>query len=159
MADHLETQWAFLPALHVEAVLSPLRASCDATIDEGGKVKQLLGLLWLTIGIASAQTPHSETLSWAWSQGSGAPATGFNVYRSVTPGGLQVKLTSLNGAGTLGYVDLSGTGNILAEGTNYCYTVTAVGTGGESVPSNQACASIPFSVPPSGPTNLTVVAH
>ena len=125
-------------------------------------MKQLLliiCLLFIASSLVSAQVVHSESLSWAWSQGTGTPATGYNVYRAVTPTGLPVLLTTINGAGTLSYVDLTGTGNILTEGTNYCYTVTAVGQGGESATSNQACASIPFSVPPNRPTNLSVTPH
>jgi uncharacterized protein (TIGR03437 family) len=94
-----------------------------------------------------AQTPHTATLTWTWSQGDGPFATGFNVKRGTTTGGPYAIIASLTGATIRTYTDASGTGNILTPGTTYYYVVTAVAGTAESVPSNEAQAFIPTSVP------------
>ena len=94
-----------------------------------------------------AQTPHTATLTWTWSQGDGAVATGFNVKRGTTTGGPYSIIASLTGTDIRTYTDASGTGNILTPGMTYYYIVTAVAGTAESVPSPEAQAFIPTSVP------------
>jgi uncharacterized protein (TIGR03437 family) len=95
----------------------------------------------------SAQAPHTVTLTWTWSQDDGAIATGFNVKRGATPGGPYLIVASLTGTTIRTYTDASGMGNILRPGTTYYYVVTAVSGAAESLPSPEAPALIPDSVP------------
>src|SRR6266853_2171617 len=94
-----------------------------------------------------AQTPHTVTLTWTWSRGDGPVATGFNVKRGTTTGGPYAIVASLTGTTIRTYTDASGKGNILTPGTTYYYVVTAVSEAAESLPSAEAQASIPTSVP------------
>jgi uncharacterized protein (TIGR03437 family) len=93
-----------------------------------------------------AQTPHTVTLNWTWSQGDGPVASGFNVKRGTTTGGPYAIIASLN-ATIRTYTDGGGTGNILTPGTTYYYVVTAVSGAAESLPSPEAQAFIPTSAP------------
>ncbi len=95
----------------------------------------------------TAQTPHSVTLTWAWSQGDGPIATGFNVKRGITTGGPYATVASLTGTAIRTYTDASGTGNILTPGTTYYYVVTTLSGAAESLPSPEAQALIPTSTP------------
>jgi uncharacterized protein (TIGR03437 family) len=94
-----------------------------------------------------AQTPHTATLTWTWSQGDGPVASGFNVKRGTTTGGPYAIIASLTGTTIRTYTDAGGTGNILTPGTTYYYVVTAVSGTAESLPSPEAQAFIPTSVP------------
>jgi uncharacterized protein (TIGR03437 family) len=94
-----------------------------------------------------AETPHTVTLTWEWSQGNGPIATGFNVKRGTTTGGPYATVASLTGTTIRSYTDASGTGNVLTPGTTYYYVVTAVAGAAESLPSSEAQALIPTSVP------------
>ena len=102
-----------------------------------------------------AQTPHTVTLTWAWSQGDGSAATGFNVKRGATTGGPYAIIANLTGATIRTYTDASGTGNILTPGTTYYYVVTAMSGAAESLPSPEVQASIPTSVP-SAPDSIFI---
>ena len=118
-------------------------------------MKQIFGLLWLTAIVAACQGVHpSVTLSWTWTQGAGAPATSFNVKRGTQPGGPYGVVISVTPTATT-YLDQGSVTNPLPDGQQFCYIVTAVGTGGESGPSPETCNRIPFSTPPSAPTNLS----
>jgi uncharacterized protein (TIGR03437 family) len=86
-------------------------------------------------------------LTWTWSQGDGAVATGFNVKRGTTSGGPYATVASLTGTTIRTYTDASGTGNILTPGTTYYYVVTALAGAAESSPSPEAQAFIPASAP------------
>jgi uncharacterized protein (TIGR03437 family) len=94
-----------------------------------------------------AQTPHTVTLTWAWNQGDGPVATGFNVKRGTASGGPYATVASLTGTTIRTYTDASGTGNLLTPGTTYYYVVTAVSGSVESSPSPEAQALIPASAP------------
>jgi uncharacterized protein (TIGR03437 family) len=94
-----------------------------------------------------AQTQHTVTLTWAWSQGDGPAATGFNVKRGATTGGPYAIVASLTGTTIRTYTDASGSGNILTPGMTYYYVVTAVSGAAESLPSPEAQALIPTSAP------------
>lgn len=91
--------------------------------------------------------PHTATLTWTWSQGDGPAATGFNVKRGTTTGGPYAIVANLTGTTIRTYTDANGPSNILTPGTTYYYVVTAVSGAAESLPSPEAQASIPTSVP------------
>jgi hypothetical protein len=74
----------------------------------------------------TAQTPHTATLTWTWSQGDGPAATGFNVKRGTTTGGPYAVVANLTGTTIWTYTewtytDASGPSNILSPGTTYYY--------------------------------------
>jgi len=102
-------------------------------------------------------TTHRACISWTWSQGSGNPATQFNVMRSTVSGGPYTQVGNVP-VGTLTFTDqANGTTNILTEGTTYCWVVTAQGPTGLSANSPEKCAAIPLSAPPApGGTSLQV---
>ncbi len=114
-------------------------------------MKQLLLLIAFT-GVLFGQS-HSNTLTWAWSQGTGDAATGFHVQKSQTSGGPYTVVATISSPTILTYVDTA----VVAGQTNY-YVVTAFNAGGESVPSNQATCTTPFS-PPAPPTGLSAVVR
>ncbi len=117
---------------------------------------RLICILLFAAIAASAQPPHSVTLNWAWSAGTGGTASGFNIKRATISGGPYVLIGTVATTATTTYVDTSATGNLLAEGSKYFYIVTATGPGGESAPSSEANALIPFSAPAS-PTAVTAI--
>lgn len=90
---------------------------------------------------------HSVTLTWV------APATGtvtsYNVKRASAAAG---PFTAVGTATSPTFVDTAN----LTEGQTYFYEVTAVNSAGESAPSGEVTAIIPFSVP-SAPTGLVAV--
>jgi hypothetical protein len=99
----------------------------------------LLGLIVAVVfAIASRPAHHSVTLNWH----SPVPVkdlgiAGYNVYRSVTPGGPYVRIAS--GVTGLTYHD-----SIVNNGTIYYYVVTSVDAAGhESTYSTEARARIP----------------
>ncbi len=100
--------------------------------------------------------PHCAVLSWTPGTG-GSLATGFNVKRATVTGGPYTQVGSVT-APTVTFTDLSGTGNVLVEGTKYFWVVTATGLGGESVPSPEVSGTVPFS-PPQAPTGPTVTVR
>ena len=104
----------------------------------------------LFVSGAAAQSTHSATLNWTLSTDSGST---YNAYRisgacpSSATTGQGTKLTSTPlASGTTTFTDAG-----LAVGS-YCYYVTAVLNGAESVPSNLA----PAVVLPQAPSALTV---
>jgi hypothetical protein len=116
---------------------------------------RLLLSFLLFAGLALGQAAHSVTLNWAWAQGTGGAATGFQVQRGTVSGGPYTTIGTVSSPTTLTYIDTSATGNILTEGQKYCYVVQATGPGGTSPNSTEACGTIPFSVP-LAPSTLTV---
>lgn len=103
-----------------------------------------------------AQTPHSVTLNWTWSEGDGPAATGFNVKRGTTAGGPYTTIATLTVSRIRTYTDTSGTGDILTPGTTYYYVVTALSGTAESSPSPEAQATIPAVV--SGAPSSTFIS-
>lgn len=99
-----------------------------------------------------AQATHSATLTWtdtvnptgttynAWRLTGTCPSPGPS---STPPSGF----TQINSAAitAMTYVDTT-----VAAGQTYCYVVTAVGTSGQSNPSNTAGATVPGAFPVSG---------
>jgi fibronectin type 3 domain-containing protein len=88
---------------------------------------------------------HSVTLTWQQGPETGATVTGFNVKRSTISGGPYATIFSISGTTVSTYVDTN-----IVEGTTYYYVVTTTGLGsllGESDPSNEVSATIPYFVP------------
>jgi hypothetical protein len=115
------------------------------------------------LAVIPAFAQHSVGLAWGAPTGTPA-AVSYNAYRltgtcpaapATVAAALTAGYTKINTAAiTLtAYTDSSAT---LAPSTTYCYFVTAVSSSGaESVPSNQAPATIPAGAP-SAPTGLTI---
>src|SRR5580692_12335507 len=106
-------------------------------------MKGLFVLFVLGVSLLAAQTGHSVSLNWNWSQDSGGAATGFTVKRALVTGGPYTDIGTVGSATTTSYVDMSAPENVLVEGVTYYYVITATGPGGESAPSNEAPATIP----------------
>lgn len=98
-----------------------------------------------TATTTTSQTTHTVSLSWQES----VTGVTFNIYRGVTAGGEALLTTGVN---TLAFTD-----SAVTNGQTYFYYVTAVGTGGESGPSNEVSVQIPS--PPPAPTALTGVVQ
>jgi uncharacterized protein (TIGR03437 family) len=109
--------------------------------------RSIAALLAMSPCCVNAQTPHTVTLNWTWSQGYGPIATGFNVKRGGISGGPYATIASLTGTDIRTYTDVSGPDNILIPGGTYYYVVTALSGAAESVPSPEAQAVIPTSEP------------
>lgn len=98
-----------------------------------------------------AQT-HSVTLTWIQSADLSNPpvaGSGYNVYRSQTPGAEAAPPLNASLLTELTYVDTTVTG-----GQTYDYVVTAMSAGVESVHSTEAQVKVPLSPP----TGLSAVA-
>lgn len=115
-------------------------------------------LLFLFVAVAGySQSGHSVTLNWSWTQGTGDPATGFHVQRGTVTGGPYTVIGTVSSPTTLTFTDTG-----VAAGQTFFYVVTAFNPaasttsnpGGDSLPSNEAKAVIPF-LAPQAPTGLT----
>jgi hypothetical protein len=96
---------------------------------------------------------HTVVLSWTAPTGTPA-AVSYNMYRATGACASGLTFSKINTAPitTTTFTDSSAA---LTPNATFCYQATAVSsTGVESVPSNQAGATIPG--PPSAPTALTV---
>jgi hypothetical protein len=110
-------------------------------------------LLGALLGLpALAQATHSVTLSCTPGVG-GSAVTGFNALRSSTSGSGYVLIGS---ATTCNFTDSSTA--VQTEGAKFFYVFQATGPGGVSPNSNEAAATIPFSVP-AAPSGATAVPH
>jgi fibronectin type 3 domain-containing protein len=95
-------------------------------------------LLGAALGATPAYSQRTIKITWQASpDAAGNPSLTYNVYRASSCGGQFSKLNSA-GISATSYVDPS-----VATGAAYCYQVTAVLNGAESVPSNQAFAKVP----------------
>lgn len=111
----------------------------------------LVFVLALPISVAVwAQTQHSATIAWTYSQGSD-PAVGFNVYRATTVGGTYTQInTTMIPVSTLQFVD-----SAVVAGTTYFFTVDAQDANGvHSAQSAPIAATIPGN--PNIPTGVSV---
>lgn len=90
---------------------------------------------------------HLATLAWLAPISGDAP-TSYKAYRATSAGGPFALLGS--SGSTLSFID-----STVVAGNTYFWQVTAVNSAGESGPSNQVTASIPFSVP-NAPSALAV---
>ena len=113
--------------------------------------------MWLALcavsAVSSAQTTHQVVLNWTASADAAAnPSLTYNVYRlnnaCVTPVGTNYVKVNTAAITTATFTDTTVTVGV------YCYYVTAVLNGAESVPSNTAQAT----VLPKAPTAVTVTS-
>ncbi len=113
-------------------------------------MKLIIGvLIWATVSMAQ---PHSATLTWVASATDAthdAPSS-YNVKRAAVSGG---PYATVGSATATTYVD-----STVLAGTTYFYVVTAVNSGGESVPSSQVTCTVPKSAP-NPPTGLSAVTQ
>jgi hypothetical protein len=112
------------------------------------------GLLWFVLAamfIPSLSHAGTATLTWVapTQRVDGTAITGALTYRVF--GGVQGQSKSL--IATTSAVTYTHTS--APNGVTYCYHVTAVENGLESVPTNEVCKAIPMS-PPNPPTGLVV---
>jgi len=118
-----------------------------------GQEMKKLALLLLWAAMPCFAQSHSVDLAWGASPDAAAnPTLSYNVYRSQTSCAAATTFTKINStaAGSLAFTDSS-----VAVGNTYCYQVTAVLNGLESIPSPQAQAVILPSASPS----LTATPH
>jgi hypothetical protein len=117
------------------------------------KISVVLTVLCFLLFAAPAFAQHTVALSWTAPTGTPA-AVSYNMYRATGACASGLTFAKINTAAITGttYTDSS---SALTPNGIFCYQVTAVSASGvESVPSNQAQATIPG--PPSAPTGLTV---
>jgi Rhamnogalacturonan I lyases beta-sheet domain len=102
--------------------------------------------LAFALGAVPARAQNSVRVSWTASPDAGEnPSLTYNVYRAGSCPGQFTKLNSAPLSST-SYLDTNA-----AIGAVYCYQVTAVLNGIESLPSNQAIAAVP---PPANRQNV-----
>ena len=98
-------------------------------------------------------TAGNSTVSLDWNNNSEGDLRGYNVYRSITPGGGYIKLNS-SFLTSSSYTDNDASGD-----RTYYYIVTALDlSGNESGYSNEVSATPADTIPPAVPTNLTAAA-
>lgn len=90
---------------------------------------------------------HQVNLTWA------APVGSTVVSYDIKRGTVKGAEVSIGSSPTNSYVDTAN----LVEGTTYFYVVDSVNSAGESGPSNEVTATVPFSLP-GAPTNLVAAA-
>ena len=95
-------------------------------------------------------------MSGSFGYAGGGTTTGFIVQRGTSTGGPYTQIGAISSPAQLSYVDTAGASNALTEGSTYYYVVLATGPGGNSLPSPQASATIPF-LPPAQPPTLSAV--
>jgi len=101
------------------------------------RIALVLGLVF-TLGVVPTHAQNSVRVSWMPSSDAGGnPSLTYNVYRADSCPGQFTKLNSMPLLGT-SYVDTN-----VAIGAAYCYQVTAVLGGVESIPSNQTSVAVP----------------
>lgn len=91
---------------------------------------------------------HAVKLTWV--APANATVTSYNVKRATAAAG---PFTTVGTPGTTTFTDTQN----LVEGATYFYEVTALNSAGESAPSSEVTATIPFSVP-DAPTGLLVAS-
>jgi len=115
--------------------------------DESGNSNQAAATTTPPAPGGLAATPGDSQVSLSWSTTSGASS--YNIYHADTAN--TSFLVSVN-APVTSYTVLS-----LTNGTQYCYTVSAVNLAGESAKSAQACATPQSAPPPTAPNSPTNV--
>jgi len=119
-------------------------------------MKQLILALLLFASLATAQTFHSVTVTWAPGAG-GDPPTSFGVLRGTTSGGESTTpigtVPFVTGQTSYTYTDQGSATNVLMGGATYFYEIEAINTGGTSVGPEKS-VTVPFFAPaaPSAPT-------
>jgi hypothetical protein len=110
------------------------------------KTQRLAAFVFVSLAIGSASPParaqHSVHLTWTASADAASnPSLTYNVYRSPSCSGTFARINPAPVSAT-SYLDA------FAAPATYCYQVTAVLNGEESVPSNQATAVVPAVITP-----------
>lgn len=109
-----------------------------------------LASLAFILAASAAQAQHNVSLTWtASTSAAGNPSLAYNVYRSSGCTGT-FALLNTTAIGATSFMDVA-----VPPGT-YCYQATAVLSGLESDPSNEASAVVPAAVVitvPAGPSN------
>lgn len=103
-------------------------------------MKRIALVLTLAFALGTVLTRAQDRVRVSWtasSDAAGNPSLTYNVYRAGSCPGQFAKLNAAPLSGT-SYLDTN-----VAIGTVYCYQVTAVLSGIESLPSNQAIAAVP----------------
>lgn len=103
-------------------------------------MKRIAAILALAFafGASPARSQYVVKITWTASIGAASnPSLTYNVYRAATCPGHFTRVNTVPVTGT-SYVDTNA-----ATGAAYCYQVTAVLSGVESAPSNQAIAEVP----------------
>lgn len=91
----------------------------------------------------------SHQVNLTWEAPVGSTVVSYDIKRGTVKG----EEISIGSSTVSSYIDTAN----LVEGVTYFYVVDSVNTAGESGPSNEVTATIPFSIP-SAPTNLVAVA-
>jgi fibronectin type 3 domain-containing protein len=114
----------------------------------------LAAVLLATRAVSQTAATHSVALNWTASSDAAAnPTLAYNVYRLVgaCPSGSPTGFTKVaSSVTTVSYTDTA-----VSVGNTYCYYVTSVLNGLESVPSNAVAAVIL----PAAPSSVTVAVH
>jgi hypothetical protein len=104
------------------------------------KLIPILALLSLILVASTAQAQHNVSLTWtASTSAAGNPSLTYNVYRSSGCSGT-FSLLNTTPISATSFLDVA-----VPPGT-YCYQATAVLTGLQSTPSNEASAVVPAAV-------------
>jgi len=116
--------------------------------------------LHLQLASCTGGNAHCAAASWTAPASDSAhdPATGYNIYRTLTTGGCATVTAA--GCTKLNTSSISVTNYLdqpLAPGTTYFYVVTATNSGGESAPSAQASVTTGANAP-NTPANFSVNA-
>ena len=110
----------------------------------------LAGLVWTWAGVRLAAGATPVEIKVTWLAGPGAAEDGFVLSRKVGLPGVYTFLGSV-GKGILAFTDIGP----LAGGQTYCYQVVAFNIAGSSLPSPEACVTLP--APPGTPGGVTAV--
>jgi hypothetical protein len=103
-------------------------------------IAAVLTVVAFALGAAPARAQHSVSLTWtASTSAAGNPSLTYNVYRASGCSGTFALLNSTPISAT-SFLDVA------APPGTYCYQATAVLSGVESTPSNQASAVVPAAV-------------
>jgi len=138
----------------VSAAKQNLMANGDSTYEEVNETFLLFGDPAMALKVPLPQRPqglraqgHTSSVALNWNQATdcnGEAVSGYNLYRSTTPGGNYTKVNTALISGTQ-YDDTS-----VAAGTTYYYVVTSVDpdNGDESVQSQEASGGTQSADPP-----------
>lgn len=140
-------------------------------------MKLLIGLLFSVLALtaqtnpacpnATGAQPHCVTMTWTAPVGGAAP-TSYNIYTSgTTSGGCAVvtsgsctKIGSVSGNPPVtGFTHNTTPTFQYVEGLTYFFVVTAANSFGESGPSMEASATVPFVFMPTTATALACTGH
>src|SRR5262252_6570164 len=113
---------SFLVAQEQQRPARPAQPSTQTPVVQPTRIPNAPTLQPRATGTCAPGTHPSASLCWSWSQGTGDPATGFHVWRSMTAGTEtnNPAIATLNSNTILSYLD-----NTVISGDTYFYVVTA----------------------------------